>query len=326
MISKSWSPIIIKDKIYETTEVTSPVILELLNSKSLRRLKRIAQYGVPDEFYHLKNYSRFEHSLGVMLLLKKLGASEEEQIAGLLHDISHTAFSHVIDWVLGSGKRENYQDKKHENYPQNNAEITGILKRYNYQTERIFNHHNFRLLERKLPALCADRTDYALREFAPQKAKHCANALTVRKGKIVFKDRNSASLFARNFLKRQREHWGGFEAASRYRIFADVLKRALDKKIISLDSFRQDDSFILKKLKKTNDKKIQKTLAVLKEKSLTNLPKSKRIVHKKFRYAIPDFIFNNKLIRLTKVDTAFKKEVEVARWENRQGVSVPSIT
>ena len=35
-----------------------------------------------------------------MLLIKKLGGSVEEQIAGLLHDVSHTAFSHVIDYVF----------------------------------------------------------------------------------------------------------------------------------------------------------------------------------------------------------------------------------
>jgi HD superfamily phosphohydrolase len=34
-----------------------------------------------------------------MLLVRRLGASLEEQIAALLHDVSHTAFSHVIDSV-----------------------------------------------------------------------------------------------------------------------------------------------------------------------------------------------------------------------------------
>lgn len=49
-----------------------------------------------------------------MLLLRKLGASLNEQIAGLLHDASHTAFSHTADWVLGHKETEDYQDIHHE--------------------------------------------------------------------------------------------------------------------------------------------------------------------------------------------------------------------
>ena len=46
-------------------------------------------------------------------LLKKFGASTEEQIAGLIHDVSHSAFSHCIDYVLdeGSEKTHNHQDR-----------------------------------------------------------------------------------------------------------------------------------------------------------------------------------------------------------------------
>ena len=102
---------VIHDSVYGGTDITSEVILELINARSIQRLKGIAQYGIPDEFYHRKNYSRYDHSVGVMLLLKRLGASEEEQIAGLLHDVSHTAFSHVIDWVVGEGGAEGYQDE-----------------------------------------------------------------------------------------------------------------------------------------------------------------------------------------------------------------------
>lgn len=66
----------------------------------MQRLKGISQFRIPDKYYFKDNYSRFEHSIGVMVLLGKLGASQEEQIAGLLHDVSHKAFSHVYDWVV----------------------------------------------------------------------------------------------------------------------------------------------------------------------------------------------------------------------------------
>ena len=214
------------DKLYGKIDIDSNVILELINSKPLQRLKGISQFGIPDEFYHLKNFSRYEHSLGVMLLLMRLEASEEEQIAGLLHDVSHTAFSHVIDWVVGDGRTEDYQDEQHSRYV-SNSEIPNILKKHHYSARRIVNYHHFGLLERDLPDLCADRIDYSLREFPPAIAAICLPALITVDNRIVFKNKKTALTFAEQYLKQQMQHWGGFEAVSRYRIFADLLRQAL---------------------------------------------------------------------------------------------------
>jgi len=83
-----------------------------------------------------------------MLLLKKLGASLEEQIAGLLHDIPHTAFSHTIDFVFPN-KDHNFHERFHEKIIKE-SEIPEILERYGFVLERLLNEHNFPLLEKKL--------------------------------------------------------------------------------------------------------------------------------------------------------------------------------
>lgn len=70
------------------------------------------------------------------ILLNRLGASEEEQVAGLLHDISHTAFSHLIDWVIGDSSKEDYQDKRHLSVLLEN-EIAQILSNYGYSSKNI---------------------------------------------------------------------------------------------------------------------------------------------------------------------------------------------
>lgn len=313
-----------KDRIYGKTTITSPLLVELINSEPLQRLKGIAQFGVPDEYYHIKGYDRFEHSVGVMLLLKKLGASEEEQVAGLLHDVSHTAFSHMIDWVLGSGLTEDFQDNQHKNIILTPG-MSKVLKRYSYSPEKIADHHNYKLLETDIPNLCADRIDYAIREFPENTVYRCINALTVKDGKIVFKDKENTLLFAENFLIRQKIHWGGFEAVSRYHIFSIVLKKALDKKIIKMNDFWKDDRFIIDKLTQTEDCEIQQLLTVLRKKSLSHFPKSNKTVVKKFRYVNPEFISGGKLIRLSEADEEFKKLLETSRRENLQGISIPII-
>src|SRR3989344_8317667 len=179
--------IVLKDRMYGTAFIDSPVLIELIQSQPVQRLKGIAQFGVPDEFYHLKNYSRYEHCIGTMLLLKQLEASLEEQIAGLLHDVSHTAFSHVIDWVVGNGHVEDYQDTQHKKVIAN-SEIGRILKSYGYDPQAISDYHHFTLLESDLPNICADRIDYSLREFPSPVAKICFRGLMVKNGKIVFKN------------------------------------------------------------------------------------------------------------------------------------------
>lgn len=126
----------IHDLIYGRVTIDTPVISEIINTPSFQRLKSLNQYGIPDEFYHKKNYSRYEHCLGVMLLLKHFKAQEEEQIAGLLHDISHHTFSHVYDWVVGSAGLEDAQDHIHYQFLRK-SEIPKILKKYGYSIKNL---------------------------------------------------------------------------------------------------------------------------------------------------------------------------------------------
>jgi len=212
----------IKDSVYGVEEVNEPVLVELIKSQPMQRLKSVSQMGIPDKYHSIKNFSRYEHSVGVMILLKKLGANEKEQIAGLLHDISHTAFSHLIDWVIGKvGGDENFQDEQHKNF-MNSKTLSKVLRKYKFNPEEIFNYKRFGLLERPIPMLCADRVDYSLREFPKQEARFCINNLLVLDNKIVFKNKKAAKLFALNYLSIQENHWGGFEAIARYFIFANL--------------------------------------------------------------------------------------------------------
>lgn len=315
---------VIRDRIYGRVKINDPLILEIIKSSSFQRLKKISQFGPPDEFYHLKNFYRDEHSLGVMILLQKLGASREEQIAGLLHDISHTAFSHTIDWAIGSGGKEDFQDKQHKIFLKT-SEIPTILKKFGINPKTIYNYKNFKLLEREIPDLCADRIDYSLREFPKKIAKICFNNLTTVDNQIVFKNQSSAYLFASNFLKTQQNHWGGFEATSRYKIFGDLLKKALEKKIIVMDDFWKEEKAMIKKIKKSNDYEIKRLIKILQQKSLKSLPKSSEKVYKKFRHVDPYFLKSGKLYRLNKENKKFAKELEIARRNNKKGILVPAV-
>lgn len=316
------------DHLYGTFTITEPVLNELINSKPLQRLKGISQYGLPPEFYHHQGYSRYDHCVGVMLLLRRLGAPLQEQVAGLLHDVSHTAFSHVVDWVLGDRKKEDYQDKNHEKYIRS-TEIPAILEKYGFDVATIINAHNYPLLEKDSPHLCADRVDYALREFldwaAPEIVSLCLEALIVHDYKMVFSSQDAAEKFSRTFLKCQTEHWGDAETVIRYSLLADALRKALDIKVISLGDLYQDDAFVLEKLKGSTNQQISESLTLLSSPPLrfaVDLENPQYSTHKKFRYVDPEFMEQGFLHRLSAVNQDYAELLHHHRKINEQGINV----
>ncbi len=316
----------IEEIIYGSFEIKEPILVNLINSKPLQRLKRIEQYGIPKELYPFPGFSRYDHSIGVMLLLQKLGTNLEEQVAGLLHDVSHTAFSHVIDWVIGDQVKEDYQDKNHKNVIYK-SEIPKILSNFGFDTRKVIDVEKYLLLEREIPDLCADRVDYALREFHwanPKIVKLCVDNLMVFNKKLVFASKEPAEAFGRSYLKCQTEHWGGVEAVLRYHLFSQVLKTAIEENIISMDDFYKDDSYIMKKLRINKNPQIQKLLKVLSGK--LNFEFTKRnpqlSLKKKFRYVDPEYLENGTLYRLSEADTNYKTFLEKQRKINEKGINV----
>ncbi len=314
---------LITDKLYGEFLIESPVLIELINSKSVQRLKGVSQYGIPDEYNHRKGYSRYDHSIGVMLLLKKLKASEEEQIAGLLHDVSHTAFSHLIDWVVGDSTKEDFQDNNHLKVLEA-SEIPKILENYGYQYKKISKLEEFELLDRNIPDLCVDRIDYSLRQLPTAKTKHYINNLKVINGEIIFNNKNIALEYALDFLNLQLYQWGGYENSVRYKLFSCILKLALKKKLINIEDFWLEESQILDILKKSGYDPIDKSLALLKQKPFPQMNGKCENVKKKFRYVDPKFIENNKIFKVSEVNDSFKNEIEKYKAESLKGIEVPS--
>jgi HD superfamily phosphohydrolase len=91
------------------------LLLDLINTPEVQRLRRIKQLGVTEMVFPGANHSRFAHSLGVLhtarLFLDQLERCDGNRIpaelrtvvlcAALLHDVGHGPFSHVFELVSG---------------------------------------------------------------------------------------------------------------------------------------------------------------------------------------------------------------------------------
>lgn len=120
---------IIHDSLYGNANIQSSILFDLIRSKPMQRLKNINQAGISGYIIPWKKVSRLDHSIGVMILLKTFSANLKEQIAGLIHDVSHTAFSHVADFVFPNADHE-FHEWHYKRFVLR-TEIALILKKYN---------------------------------------------------------------------------------------------------------------------------------------------------------------------------------------------------
>lgn len=314
------------DTIFGKALVTEPVLIDLIGTESMKRLQHISQFGVPDSFYHIKNFSRYEHSVGVFVLLRNIGADLEEQIDGLLHDVSHKSFSHIYDWVIGEGGDELFQDKNHNHFIQN-TEIPQILSRHGYDTS-ILDKNKHTLLEQEIPNLCADRADYVLREIYYRKdmrfAQWCARNLLAHDGKMVFTSKKPAKAFAMSFLQLQSEHWGGRESRLRYRFFANALNTALKEKIIFPNDFDTTDAQIMEKISASSNPEVVQQFHQLEKRTYFN-PHGKtkmELPKKKLRYTDPLYMENGAVLRLSETDRQFRAIMEKYIQKSKEPITV----
>ena len=170
---------VFKDPIHDHIYVYEPLILRLIDSYEMQRLRRIKQLGLSYLTYHGAEHSRFTHSLGSYEIMRlvlgrlekknELFLSEREQLlakaAALLHDIGHGPFSHSLEelfelgheeWgkriILGDSHVNEILKQQDEKFPSDIAKI--IMGEYNNE---LIND----LISSQIDV---DRMDYLLRD------------------------------------------------------------------------------------------------------------------------------------------------------------------
>lgn len=267
--NQSPSSILLKTEYGEFT-VTEPVLIDLLNDPYVQRLKNVRQYGAP-YYYMIKKdeYNRFDHSVGVFVLLRKFGAPLKEQIAGLLHDVSQTVFSHVGDWVFKTAGKtyqagDAYQDTIHEAFI-NKTTIAAVLKKHGFTVSEILHKNKeFTLAEQDLPDVCADRLEYNLKGglleglLTNNDVTTILQNVTIQNGKWVFTNCESAKKFARISLFQTQYVWSSPESHMVSQWAANILLQAVKINLLTFDDIHfSTDDVVWEKLLKSDDPIIQ---------------------------------------------------------------------
>ncbi|WKF85280.1 HD domain-containing protein [Lacticaseibacillus pantheris] len=177
---------VFRDPVHNYIHVQDRVILDLINSPEMQRLRRIHQLGVSSIVFQGAEHTRFTHSLGVYEIAREIcdnfAANYPSQrpddglwdnserlltlCAALLHDIGHGAYSHTFEHIFNT----NHEDITREIITSPTTRVNAILRRvspdFPAQVASVIDHHypNPQVVQMISSQIDADRMDYLLRD------------------------------------------------------------------------------------------------------------------------------------------------------------------
>ncbi|KKB36479.1 HD domain-containing protein [Bacillus thermotolerans] len=169
---------VFKDPVHRYIHVRDLVIWDLIGTKEFQRLRRVRQLGTTYLTFHGAEHSRFNHSLGVYEIVRRIVDdvfrersqwNKEDRLlslcAALLHDVGHGPFSHSFEKVfhvdheeftkqiiLGDTEVNEVLSKVDPDFPKQVAEVIGKT------------HDNKLVVSLISSQIDADRMDYLQRD------------------------------------------------------------------------------------------------------------------------------------------------------------------
>ncbi|MEW9077855.1 HD domain-containing protein [Terrisporobacter glycolicus] len=245
-------------------------IKELINTPEFKRLSNVGmncgcEYTSFPIFSKGKDYTRYEHSIGVALIIWHFTKDIKQSIAGLLHDISSPVFAHVIDFLNGDHETQESTEEKTEEIIANSMDIQEILKKYNLSTKDVYDYHMYPIADNDSPLLSADRLEYTLGNAfyygfkSMEEIKDMYEDLVVSinefgESEISFSTLDKAIEFTSVSIENSKVYSSNVDRfAMQY--LADLLKLAVSKRVISMKDLYTVENQVISKLKKDEELK-----------------------------------------------------------------------
>lgn len=168
---------VFKDPVHRYVYIDDQVIWDLIATSEFQRLRRIKQLGTTYLTFHGAEHSRFNHSLGVYEIVRRIvnkieketGWTREDRLlclcAALLHDLGHGPFSHSFEKVFSLD-----HEKFTQRILQEDTEVNRVLKKINNDfpgkvAQVIEGTYEDKLVISLISSqIDADRMDYLLRD------------------------------------------------------------------------------------------------------------------------------------------------------------------
>ncbi len=105
-------------------------------------------------------YSRLDHSLGVALIIWNFTHDRAQTLAGLFHDVSTRAFSHVTDFRNGDALTQESSEDINARLVDEDKKLKELLVRDGLSSSAVDDYHMYPIADNPCPRLSADRLEY----------------------------------------------------------------------------------------------------------------------------------------------------------------------
>lgn len=251
------SGMVITDRIYGEIDVTDQLIIELLNSAPMQRLKHISQDGATHFIQPVWNASRFEHSFGAWYLSKRFNRPLKEQVACLLHDVPHTAFSHVVDFIMNDDNQE-FHDRFLKQIVLK-SDIPIICQKHGLDIHKVLQKEDYYLLDNRTPELSFDRWDYFMRDahmigiLPLEGVELIISSARLEDGRFYFENLGVAGQLCMTSIMVCQLGYACATTHGSWFLLAEAMKVALKEKIITEEDLFTTDQTVWDKLKQANN-------------------------------------------------------------------------
>ncbi len=243
-------------------------IQKAVKSPEMQRLKKVGmdcgcEYTALSLWENVTPYKRYEHSIGVALIVWHFTGSMKQALAGLFHDISSPAFAHVVDFMNNDHLTQESTEAGTKEIIENSAEIQKLLKSLDLTVEDVCDYHEYPIADNDPPKLSADRLEYTLcnlvryQSYSMDDVKRMYDDLTVGineygEEELMFRDPAIAREFVLGCLKNSRLYVCD-EDRYAMEVLARILRKAIINKAIDYEDLYKDEEYIIKRIKNSQD-------------------------------------------------------------------------
>ncbi len=212
---------------------------------------------------------RLSHSLWVALIIRHFTHDQKQTLAGLFHDISHSIFSHVGDFLLWDAENQESSEQYMIRLLFEDSIIMKELEKLRISIPEVDDYTLYPIADNHWPQLSADRLEYTLSsglnmgKISLNQIKNIYNNITIVTNEdwvpeIGFTDKLLAKELALLALDNDSNCFSSSKNTISMYFLAEIVRKMLDRKLLTPEQmYTWTDSQAIECIENTWDTEIR---------------------------------------------------------------------